>query len=31
VATALSAIHGAGVIHRDLKPANVLLSPMDPE
>jgi serine/threonine protein kinase len=30
VATALSAIHGAGVIHRDLKPANVLLSPMGP-
>ncbi|MCO8274086.1 serine/threonine protein kinase [Actinoplanes sp. TRM 88003] len=26
VATALTAIHGAGVIHRDLKPANVLLS-----
>jgi hypothetical protein len=24
VATALAAIHGAGVIHRDLKPANVL-------
>ena len=30
VATALSAIHGAGVIHRDLKPANVLLSPLGP-
>jgi serine/threonine protein kinase len=26
VATALTGIHGAGVIHRDLKPANVLLS-----
>jgi serine/threonine protein kinase len=26
VATALCAIHGAGVIHRDLKPANVLLA-----
>ncbi|MEU4562355.1 serine/threonine-protein kinase [Actinoplanes sp. NPDC023936] len=26
VATALAAIHSAGVIHRDLKPANVLLS-----
>ncbi len=26
VATALTAIHGAGVIHRDLKPANVLLA-----
>jgi serine/threonine protein kinase len=30
VATALTAIHGAGVIHRDLKPANVLLSSMGP-
>jgi serine/threonine protein kinase len=26
VATALAAIHGAGVIHRDLKPANVLFA-----
>ncbi|NUT37607.1 MAG: protein kinase [Hamadaea sp.] len=26
VATALTGIHGAGVIHRDLKPSNVLLS-----
>ncbi|AVT37489.1 serine/threonine-protein kinase [Plantactinospora sp. BB1] len=26
IATALSAIHGAGVIHRDLKPANVLFA-----
>ncbi|MCF6473008.1 serine/threonine protein kinase [Nonomuraea sp. MG754425] len=30
IATALSAIHGAGVIHRDLKPSNVLLSPLGP-
>jgi serine/threonine protein kinase len=30
VATALTAIHGAGVIHRDLKPANVLLSSLGP-
>ncbi|MFI5927021.1 serine/threonine-protein kinase [Micromonospora sp. NPDC051543] len=27
VATALTAIHSAGVIHRDLKPANVLVAP----
>ena len=26
IATALAAIHGAGVVHRDLKPANVLLA-----
>ncbi|MFD1931763.1 serine/threonine-protein kinase [Nonomuraea mangrovi] len=30
IATALAAIHGAGVIHRDLKPSNVLLSPLGP-
>ncbi|MBB2910991.1 serine/threonine protein kinase [Streptosporangium becharense] len=30
VATALAAIHGAGVVHRDLKPSNVLLSPVGP-
>lgn len=30
IATALNAIHGAGVIHRDLKPSNVLLSPLGP-
>ncbi|WP_219469950.1 serine/threonine-protein kinase [Nonomuraea rhizosphaerae] len=30
IATALAAIHGAGVVHRDLKPSNVLLSPLGP-
>ncbi|MFP3962339.1 WD40 repeat domain-containing serine/threonine protein kinase [Actinomadura fulvescens] len=30
MATALSAIHRAGVVHRDLKPANVLLGPDGP-
>ncbi|MBO3752179.1 protein kinase [Streptosporangiaceae bacterium NEAU-GS5] len=30
LATALTAIHGAGVIHRDLKPANVLIGPDGP-
>ncbi|WP_460367837.1 serine/threonine-protein kinase [Actinocorallia lasiicapitis] len=30
MATALSAIHSAGLIHRDLKPANVLLSSTGP-
>ncbi|MDP4504003.1 FHA domain-containing serine/threonine-protein kinase [Nonomuraea turcica] len=29
-ATALAAIHGAGVIHRDLKPANVIIGPDGP-
>jgi hypothetical protein len=31
VATALTAIHGAGVVHRDLKPANVLLAAGSPK
>jgi eukaryotic-like serine/threonine-protein kinase len=30
LATALTAIHGAGVVHRDLKPANVILGPDGP-
>ncbi|MFI6517212.1 serine/threonine-protein kinase [Spirillospora sp. NPDC050679] len=30
VATALTAIHSAGVVHRDLKPANILLSAFGP-
>nr|WP_091270358.1 serine/threonine-protein kinase [Parafrankia irregularis] len=31
VATALGAIHAAGIVHRDLTPANVLLSPVGPK
>ncbi|WP_433500533.1 serine/threonine-protein kinase [Sphaerimonospora sp. CA-214678] len=30
VATALGAIHRAGVVHRDLKPSNILLAPVGP-
>ncbi|GAA4559782.1 serine/threonine-protein kinase [Planotetraspora kaengkrachanensis] len=30
VATALAAIHRAGVVHRDLKPSNILLAPVGP-